>query len=68
MAEHVHWEKELSVDMFSPLNRSYFFSLLVVLSVYSLLMVIIFFTLFLMSFIRKQAIQEKSRRGIPPSL
>lgn len=54
--------------MFSPLNRSYFFSLLVVLSVYSLLMVIVFFTLFLMSFIRKQAIQEMSRRGIPPSL
>ncbi|KAK8792569.1 hypothetical protein WA588_005061 [Blastocystis sp. NMH] len=39
-------------------NYHYFFSLLVVLSVYSLLMVIIFFTLFLMSFIRKQAIQE----------
>lgn len=49
--------------MLSPLNRSYFFSLLVVLSVYSLLMIIAFFTLFLMSFTRKQTIQQMSPRG-----
>ena len=42
------------------MNRRYFFSLLVVLSVYSLLMIVVFFTLFLMSFTRKQVILQMS--------